>query len=570
MGKCGGEVLLDLLQNYGIEYIFCSPGSEWVPVWNGLSDRYSRGDESLKYINCRHESLAVCAAIGYTKMTGKLPAVLLHTGVGTLHGAMAIRNAYITQHPMIIFSAEDSDHGEDAAVKPMGGHWISHLADIGGPDALIRPCVKWSNAVRTKDTLIDSVYRACHMAQTAPRGPVFIAVSRELLFKPLSEAKYPPLSPIAGLPEVASNHLEEVAQGLIDSKQPIIVTEHAGKNPEAIKKLTELAELLAIPVFESTDPRFGNFPRNSPMHMGFNVSGEFRDSDTVFVVGATVPWYPPASFPKDGAKVIFLDEAPLKENLPFWGVQPDLLLTADIHQCLTTLTDMIREKINESVSTGSNYQERFERLRNSHNKMVEKWKDDALADQNKKPVSPRWFFHTLNKMLPTDSIIVEETITYGRHLKPYLLETNRFIRAVYGGLGMGFGEATGVKIASGDRPVVFIVGDGTFNYNPVIGGLGLCQEYHLPILIIVLNNGGYISMSGGYHREFPEGWAATHKKYLGVDILPRPEYSKLADAFDAYGEKIEDPGDVEPAMKRALEQLAQGKTVLLDVILDRA
>jgi len=184
---------------------------------------------------------------------------------------------------------------------------------------------------------------------------------------------------------------------------------------------------------------------------------------------------------------------------------------------------MVREKINESGSTGSNYQERFERLRNSHNKMVEKWKDDALADKNKKSVSPKWFFHTLNKMLPTDSIIVEETITYGRQLKPYLLETNRFIRAVYGGLGMGFGEAAGVKIVSRDRPVVFIVGDGTFNYNPTIGGLGLCQEYHLPILIIVLNNGGYISMSGGYHREFPEGWAATHKKYLGVDILPRPE-----------------------------------------------
>ena len=53
-------------------------------------------------------------------------------------------------------------------------------------------------------------------------------------------------------------------------------------------------------------------------------------------------------------------------------------------------------------------------------------------------------------------------------------------------------------------------------------------------------------------------------------MYKRQEYSKLADAFDAYGEKIEDPGDVEPAMKRALEQLAQGKTVLLDVILDRA
>ncbi|MBW1800687.1 MAG: hypothetical protein JRJ85_08150, partial [Deltaproteobacteria bacterium] len=418
--------------------------------------------------------------------------------------------------------------------------------------------------------LIDSVYRGCQIAQTAPQGPVFISLSRELLFKTLSEAKYPPLSPVAGLPEIGSGYIEEAAQRLIDSKQPLIVTEHAGKRPEAVQKLTELAELLAIPVIESTDPRFGNFPRNSPMHMGFQITDGLRDADTVLVVGATIPWYPPASFPKDGAKVIFLDEAPLKEGLPFWGIRPDLMLTADMGPFLASLTDVIRNKINETGTTGSNYRERFERLRNNQSKMMKQWKHDALAERDNKPMSPRWFFYKLNEMLPDDSIIVEETITYGHVLKPYLTEHNRYIRAVYGGLGMGFGEAAGVKIVAGGRPVVFIVGDGTFNYNPAVGAFGLCQEYGLPIIVIVLNNGGYISMSGGYHREFPEGWAATNKKYLGVDILPRPEYSKLPAAFEGYGEKIEDPADVDPALKMALAQLARGKTVLLDVILDRA
>jgi acetolactate synthase-1/2/3 large subunit len=116
--------------------------------------------------------------------------------------------------------------------------------------------------------------------------------------------------------------------------------------------------------------------------------------------------------------------------------------------------------------------------------------------------------------------------------------------------------------------VVFIVGDGTFNYNPVPGGLGVLQEHNLSVLIIILNNAGYIAMSQGYHRHFPEGWAAGHKKYLGVEIEPLPDYVKLAEAFGAYGEKIEAPEDLEPALKRAFKELAQGRSVLLDVIME--
>ena len=76
-------------------------------------------------------------------------------------------------------------------------------------------------------------------------------------------------------------------------------------------------------------------------------------------------------------------------------------------------------------------------------------------------------------------------------------------------------------------------------------------------------------MAGGFHKEFPEGWAASHKKYLGVEIEPLPDYVKLAEAFGAYGEKIEEPADLEPALKRAFEELAQGRSVLLDVILEK-
>ena len=131
MAVSGGEILIDLFESCGIEYIFCSPGTEWVPVWEGLSRRYGQGKKTPKYINCRHEILAVSAAIGYNKATSRLPAVLLHAGVGPLHAAMAIRTAYLAQVPMIICSGETSDHGNEETTAP-GSHWLGYLSDIGG------------------------------------------------------------------------------------------------------------------------------------------------------------------------------------------------------------------------------------------------------------------------------------------------------------------------------------------------------------------------------------------------------------------------------------------------------
>ena len=568
MAISGGEILLDLFQSYGIEYIFCSPGSEWVPVWEELSRRYGQGEKTLKYINCRHEILAVSMAMGYTKATSRLPAVLLHAGVGPLHAAMSIRAAYLAQLPMVICSGEASDHADDGAVKAPGSHWLSYLSDIGGPATLVRPYVKWSNTVKSKDTLLDSVSRGCQIAQTAPRGPVFLSVSNELILKSQPEIKIARPSPVAMLPEARLRDLEEVANQLIESKQPIIITEHAGEKPEAVSKLTELAELLSIPVFECTYPSFANFHKNHPLHMGYDASETLEEADTVFIVGGTTPWYPPSALPQNVERVILLDEAPWHEKLPYWGYQIDLSLTADIGQGLAALVDIIRTHLHQKGQIGPRYQERFERWRVKHEQMVEQWKTEALAGRENKPISSQWFLHTVNKILPGNSIILDETQVHRRFLQRYLAEPNRYIRVVYGSLGIGLGEAAGTKLAYQDRPVLLFVGDGTFNYSPVLAGLGLCQEYHLPILVVVLNNGGYMAMRRSYDASCPAGWAASHEAYLGVDIVPEPDYTKVAEAFDAYGERLEEPGDIEPALDRALQHIARGRAALLDVILD--
>jgi acetolactate synthase-1/2/3 large subunit len=568
MTVSGGELLVELLKNCGIEYIFCSPGTEWTPVWEALLKRQERGDASLKYINCRDETLAVSMAQGYAEVTGKLPAVLLHASVGALHGALAIRNAYAARVPMMIISGETYEHRGDEEVRAQGWHWLGLLSDIGGPSALFRSYIKWGNPVKSRDSLVDSVLRGCQIALTAPMGPVYLSIPTEILLKFYKEEPItrPPRN--IAVTELNIGDVQKAARQLIQSKKPVIIAEHAGKRPGVVRKLTELAELISIPVFEAPLPYAANFPKDNPLYMGYDTAEALKQADTVMVVGGLTPWYPPSAGPGDDTKIIMIDEAPLHERLPYWGYRADLTISADIGKTLESLVNMIRSDTGGQKQAASTSKVRLESWRAKHDTMVADWEEEALAGKENRPINPGWFLHTARKTLPDDAIILDETLTHTRSVHQYLASPDCYIKSAYGGLGVGMGEAAGVKLANPDRPVILVVGDGSFNYNPVLAALGLYQEYNLPVFIIIMNNGGYRAMKWAHRMRHPEGTAVSRNQFLGTDITPAPDYVKVAEAFSAYGEKLEDPGDIEAALNRGLGQIGQGKTTLLDVILE--
>jgi acetolactate synthase-1/2/3 large subunit len=130
------------------------------------------------------------------------------------------------------------------------------------------------------------------------------------------------------------------------------------------------------------------------------------------------------------------------------------------------------------------------------------------------------------------------------------------------------GTALGVKAAAPARPVIVTIGDGAFSYNPVLAALGLAQEYGMPLLIVMFNNHGYLSQKSGVPRYYPEGWAVKSKTFVGTSITPSPDYAAIARAFDGYGEKVEEPSEVRPALERGLKAVASGQLALIDVWLD--
>ncbi len=562
-GLTGAQTLLRVLGGMGVERIFASPGSEWSPLWEALAEPQS---ESIPlYVTSRHEEIAVGMASGYAKSTGKLPAVTIHTTVGALHATMALRGALHEQVPMVVFTGESIGFGEDEG-PDVGGQWIGHLADIGGPARLVDRCVKWSFGVNTKSILPATIQRACQLAMAVPRGPVFVSIPMEFLFSKMT--KNPPSDGVtAPAPTADREGVEELAELLANAKNPIIISEEAGRSAAIVERIVELTELLGAPVIESRSTGYLNFPRNHPLHGGHDPQEYIGEADVIFLLGAMVPWHPPSRAPGPNTKVAVLDENPLRAELPYWGFKIDLCLTGEIQSSLEQLLQALEKRVNKGdVETAR----RAEKWRGRFEERKKKWKEEALDVKDRKPIETRWITYELSQVLPPDAMVVEETITHRLAIHRYLdtINPGSYFAGSIGGLGTGLGTALGVKAAAPKRPVICLIGDGSFNYDPALAALGACQEHNLPILILIFNNFGYLSQKSGVPRYFPEGSAVRTKNFVGTSIVPSPDYATLARAFDGYGEKVEDPGEVRGAIQRGLKAVAGGQVALIDFRLE--
>ncbi len=554
----GAEALLRALRAMGVERIYASPGSDWAPLWEALAKPYREG-EVPEYISSRHEETALGMATGYTKVTGKPAAVVIHTTVGALHATMGMRAALHERIPMIVLAGESVAFAEDTK-HPAGRQWLRLLTDVGGPARLVEPAAKWSFGLNTPLILPHTIQHACQIAMSAPKGPVFVSVPTEYLMEEIS-VEPPAVAAIPATPLANLKQINEVARALAAASRPVIVTEELGRNPRAVDALVSLAEALSAPVVDGWHADYVNFPRDHPLYAGVAVeplNEVVKEADFVLLAECVAPWHPPSAV--RAVKVASLGEDPARGRLPYWGFRADWLLQGDAE---ATLTALIAEtsKIMEPKS-GERWRPRNERHRIA-------LRDKARKSGEGAAITAEWVAHELNEVLPREAIVVNETISHRGALMQLLdrLPAGAFFESSYGGLGMGLGTALGVKHASPDRPVVLAIGDGSFYYNAVPAAFGACQELGLPLLVVLFDNAGYFSQKNDVVREYPEGWAVRTGKFIGTSITPRPDYVMLARAFGGEGERVEKPSEVRAAIERGLQSIEKGRLALVHVVL---
>jgi acetolactate synthase-1/2/3 large subunit len=557
----GGEAILEAFRNLGIDYIMSSPGSEWGALWEALARQKVSGKSGPTYIHCWHEMLAVNLATGYTAATGKLQAVVLHTGVGVLHGANGIHGAQLSETPMLVLSGEALTYGERPGFDP-GRQWYTTLSVVGGPQRFAEPIVKWAQQAGSAETLYGSVVRAGEIAVRTPKGPTYLNVPIENMVqawrKPARLRKVPP----APKRRPADADVERVARLLIESRNPVIMAGAPGRDPDGFTALVALAELLAIPVVESTVADFANFPKDHRLYQGHNFQPLRDMTDLVLTVSCRAPWYPPGNRPPN-ATVVAVDDYPYKQHMVYQNLQADDFLEGDPAASLCLLADAVRagrvdaEKVNERRS----------RWEAAHVRLREASRGAEAEASQQRPIHPVWLCAALNEAMPDDAIYVEETTTHREVVQRHLdwNEPGRYFK-VPSGLGQGLGVALGIKLANPNHPVVALIGDGAFLYNPVPQSFGLSIEAKLPILIVVFNNLGYQSMMYNQLAYYPDGAGKQNNLFYGMPINA-PDYGDLVKPFGGYGRKVEDPAELIGALREGLRAVEGGKTAVINVVL---
>ena len=561
-----GKAMLKVMQRTGIDHIISSPGSEWPPVWEALAELAAEGAQKPKYINCRHEAVAVAMAAGYTKVTGRPQVVMLHATAGPLNAAMTIRAALHERTPMVIISGEVAAYGENSKVADPGGQWLHDLTDLGGSPDLLRGCVKWADRVMSAELLAPTRERAVQVALEPPAGPVLIGIPFECMMEEVNPPEQNRSNEVVRAVTVDDAAIERAVTMIASAKNPVLLTEHAGGDPRAVERLVELCELFSLPVMESYRPAFLNFPRTHPLYQHHDP--KFVDAaDLVLMVDAVTPWYPASKAPKS-AKVIAIAEEFPNSRLPYWGYNVDLALIAPP---AVTLEKLVKKaQLSEQVAGNrSAYNQRLANCRERHNGYFGKLRDEARKHADQLPIDPRWLCHELSEALPENAVISEETTVYRSLIQEAIPRSNTqsYFARITGGLGVGLSYALGVKLALPDRSVFALIGDGAFHYNAVPSCLGVAQEYGLPIHVVIFNNGRYLSMETSLIKYFPDGAAKNTGLHFGADIAPRPDYQFYGKAHGGYGYRVTQPSEIKPAIEQALKHEIENKLTVIDVVL---
>ncbi|MEX2454423.1 MAG: thiamine pyrophosphate-dependent enzyme [Rhodospirillaceae bacterium] len=559
----GGEAIVEAFRKLDIDYVMASPGSEWGAVWEAFARQDVEKNHGPVYLSCAHETLAVNLAIGYTVMTGRMQAVMLHTGVGLLQGAMGIDAANRQGVPMLVVSGESLTYSEQPDFEP-GPQWLGVLSVVGGPHSLVQNIVKWSQSVSSPYTLHEQLVRAGEMAQRSPAGPVYMSVPIETMLHEWTPPQHRRIVPPAPKPVPAAADIERVADLLAASEAPLVIAESIGRDPEGYDALVELADLLAIPVFESGWLDFNNFPKDHPLYQGIGAREHIHDADLVLTLRSRSPWMPPGNRPAE-ATVVNIDETPFRPHMVHQNLQADIFLEGDAVAALKSLAAAVRARAPDAARVKA----RLAKWSAVHDALVAGRRERVDAALAKTTISPLALCSVMGGEMPDDAIYVDETITHRRQIIEYLDYRGplSFFSLASGGLGQGLGLALGVKLAKPDRPVVSVIGDGSFSYNPVTQSLALSKHRDLPIMIVIFNNSGYSAMRKEHQAYYPDGVAAAKNIFYGHTVTDF-DYAEIARPFGFYGRTVDALADLPDAFREALAALRGGRTAILNVMVD--
>jgi acetolactate synthase-1/2/3 large subunit len=555
-----GQAYLEVLRARGIKYFFGNSGTDFGPIIDALAKFGAEKKPHPMPITVPHEFVAVSMAQGYAMLTGEPQVVMVHVIVGTGNASAAVMNASRLNVPMI-FSAGRTPLTEEGFVGSRSNfiHWGQESFDQG---SLLREFTRWDYELRNGDQVETVVDRALEMALGTPQGPVYLTLPREVLAQKMDSITIHPNRKAQAEPsQPSAASIKRTAEILRGAVNPLIITGRLGSDPTAMSALVSFAEAWVAPVVTPASP-FVSFPNTHDFHLGVSSVPYIKDADVVVVVESDVPWYPFQGKPPENGKVIQIARDPNYGAIPIRNFPKDISIGGDPKLAL----ELLAQELKSGPRNEKLLDERAEKIRAERKRYRERLQLRVEHASHERPISHTWLAHCVEQVRDQDTLVLSDH-GIGNEVLNLSEPASYFGGSPAGGLGWGIGGGLGMKLARPEKTVIVTAGDGTYMFNNPTACHFVSEAYDLPLLTIVCNNAIWHSTKAATQQVMPDGWAVSTGNFPLTALAPSPRYEKVVEAHGGYGEMVDDPQQVLPALKRALKVVKEEKRqAVLNVI----
>ncbi len=525
------DVTYQLLRELGLTTVFGNVGStEETFLKNFPSD--------FRYILALQEASVIGIADGYAQAMRRPALVNVHTGAGLGNAMGNLLTAFQNKTPLIVTAGQQTR--EMLLMEP----WLTNVE----PAMLPRPWVKWAyEPVRAED-IPAAFMRAIATALQPPSGPVFLSL-------PLDDWEKPCEAP-AVVRSVSTriapdrDRLAEFAETLSQASSPALICGAAIARGNGWKEAVAFAEALGAPVWAAPASERTPFPENHPLYCGGlpfatgPLSEKLKGHDVALIIGAPVfRYYPyvPGPYLPAGLRLLHISDDPAETSRAPVG---DSLL-GDAVLSLVGLTALLAHYKPKAAKP----RERIVHRMAPHPACAEKPSDDGR-------LSAAQVFAALNEIRPANTVLVEESPSNlgDLHKAWPITEPDTFYTFASGGLGWNLPASVGIALAERDtgrnRPVITIIGDGSFQYS--VQSIWSAAQLNLPMLIVVMRNEEYCILKSFAVLEQTPG-------VPGLD-LPGLDIVSIARGYGCDAVRLDDIGAIKKAATEAWKK--QRPTVL--------
>ncbi|NKN39045.1 thiamine pyrophosphate-requiring protein [Agrobacterium sp. a22-2] len=552
-----GGAILARLKALGVDYIFANSGTDFPPIIEGLAEAAARNIPLPRAVVVPHESAAMGLAYGYYLASGRAQAVMAHTNVGLANCAMGAINAATEHVPILLFSGRTPLAEKDrlgARTVPIG--WGQEMRD---QTALVREATKWDCDLSFPEQAMDTVDRAHAIANSTPRGPVYVSLAREILCEPCPSdgLDLPPLMvPAVAAPRLSD--LEHVAMLLAEAKRPLIIAQRGTQSEEGFAALEEMAREWAIPVCQYWAIQLA-VATDHPMAVGVDPAPWLANADLVLVIDCLAPWSPDIHQPVPGCKVVHIGQDPLYSRFPTRHFPSTANLVGDVGDTLVALNQAAKHYLPGSEAARKIRRDVVAAAAQARRQEVRREAGSGDGDA----VSKAFVSLCLSRALAGRKASILSEL--GVPLEPLDISHYGawFQEPHSGGLGWSFPTGLGMKLADPDRLVIATMGDGSYMFSNPVACHQVAEALEIPLLVLVLNNSSWGAVRQSVLGIYPDGFAARSNDMPLVSLAPSPDFCQVAAASRAWTARVQHGRDLHATLAKAIDHVLTRKTQAL-------